>query len=457
MDSILMEYDYNRYLDEVMIEQADLEQHVNKILSLNESYDRNAELQAFIEAAEEKTKNIWQRFIAWIKKTFAKFTERLTNALSGTHRMYLDKYKDIILKKRVQPGSTVTMPDHSIGIQRIFDSGYTVDAISTADAEAYIKNCLNNTLNGKDAQARIDDDEAARIKAIELGYNSIGPWKKIRAIYDNENVKITNETTQQEKRARIKTFFLGGASREVPTNDPSLNMSDMFEFCYNASKQAELVKKDTEGFEASCNTIIASIDKQLKANTNLASTAANKPAQSPETGGNKALDIINRQAQGQVESAIFTEAEEKDNGTASIKNTAATSNTANTANTTPDGQTTNAKSGTFNINNNRNDDNKGAERAANLINQHTSDVKSVNKSINLINRALYEYRDEAVNVLTGKMNAIVQISKNYMALIRNHVQSYIGEKDNVADTTVTQNKTTYNEPEKPEQQQPAQK
>ena len=47
----------------------------------------------------DKIKTRWQKFVAFIKNMFAKFIESMTNILYN-EKDYLEKYKDIILKKK---------------------------------------------------------------------------------------------------------------------------------------------------------------------------------------------------------------------------------------------------------------------------------------------------------------------------------------------------------------------
>ena len=84
--------------------------------------------------------------------------------------------------------------------------------------------------------------------------------------------------------------------------------------------------------------------------------------------------------------------------------------------------------------------------------EHSGKVAAYTKQdittyINALNKGLNSYKNLVGIVFSGKANAVVQISKNYMDLIRSHVNDYVGQSDNTADNTVQRPGTNYPKPE----------
>lgn len=81
-------------------------------------YEKFQKLQAVNEAIGNKIKRIFYNTIAKLKEIFAKFMEKLRGNFTST-KNYLDKYKDIILKKPFRNNNKYETQDLVRGINRI--------------------------------------------------------------------------------------------------------------------------------------------------------------------------------------------------------------------------------------------------------------------------------------------------------------------------------------------------
>jgi len=245
MDNDIMELDYLRYLESVMEEQFSLEDHVNTCIGITESATIEQRLQIFTEAATERIKNNWDKFRAWIKRVFAKFLEKLANTFSN-QAGYVEQYKDIILKKKVKEGFTVEIPNHKVGIERIFND--KIEALTVNDINAGADALLNIMKNDNNSDALNNPYE------IFSGHSSA--FASINKIYHNAEISADMRSDNAAVGAALKQYYLGGKARVIPTTDSSLNMTDMYEWCHDVNKIKANIEKDSKVFDDNCIAIV---------------------------------------------------------------------------------------------------------------------------------------------------------------------------------------------------------
>jgi len=69
--------------------------------------------------------------------------------------------------------------------------------------------------------------------------------------------------------------------------------------------------------------------------------------------------------------------------------------------------------------------------------------QDIDKYLSTLLKGLNEYKTRAGLIFSAKANATVEISKNYLDLIRAHVNDYIGQQNNIADNSVQKPGTNY--------------
>ena len=120
----ISEYDYthetvwNCFLMEQLSEQIKMNKYISECCAIAEGLDLFESLSPINEGVTDRIKEGWNKAKAFFKKIWARFIERLT-AFFSSNQHYLDKYKEIILKKPMKAIEEVSMPNHTIGIQRI--------------------------------------------------------------------------------------------------------------------------------------------------------------------------------------------------------------------------------------------------------------------------------------------------------------------------------------------------
>ena len=352
------------------------------------------------------------------------------------------------------------MPNHQLGITRLFSK--SVDILQPND----IKNIITHMVTSGANTA----NETDRVKMINDSVVAIAPWKKLRDQFnDDSNIDFSQDN--DVLKSNIKQYFLGGKARTVKTNDATLRMVDMYEFCYHNEKIVSNIEKDKDSFEKTCDTISNTIDAEAKkitdANTTKQDTSTEKTG---EFHRNNSLD-----QKAAKESKEAKEAQQKlDQQNQQSKpvphesainmtgsyitekldiNASGGSTSTNTSNTSGNRTTAVDASSSTNISNQAasDDDYKAVgSKVGNIVDKQTTSKENATAALNMVANILKSYRDECVCVLVSKMNAAREISSDYMDLIRAHVQSYIGQPNNTSDNVPVGNGTNYPKGNTPE-------
>ena len=295
----------------------------------------------------DKIKVTWKKFIAFIKGIFAKFMESITNILLD-EKTYLEKYKDIILKKKPKDDMEYSYTgNYTKGINRL-----TNTQVPMFDYYKYRK--------------QLDAE---------------GDGELVRAIMSGSDFSYDDGETLAEQ---FKGYFLALEDGQQEGKFSNLNMTDIYNFCYNFNKVKDIVNKDISRLEASTRAIESAINREL------GSTEA-----TPET--DKPADTSTTTTE---ESAILNEAEEAKNTGLKISSDP-TSKMGSTQNRDENAEKDAASAG-------------------------ASVAKDNNKESSDISKAADKWISVCRPLIAAKMTACQQIAKDYMAIIRAHVRSYGG-------------------------------
>ena len=349
-----LELSYDIFIADEMLEQAKLESFVNETLLIAEGTNTISNMHVIIESFGDKFKNVIKKIVNAIVNMWHKFLEGM-NTLFKSDKGYLEKYKDVILKKQVTLG-TLTMPNYEKGMNDILNK--KIPPFNYQSLKANLSN---------------DKEQAAFRKSI---YNDYKPDVDFPAFVKNK---------------------MQGGEKDITVNGSQLNMTNLFNFCYNFDKLAK-------GIENEINNI-------------------NKV-------GNQAMSIIDEKVRNaaKTESSIYGTAKYFSNVYGSfideaVKGLDSNDNSGNNRKTEGDKYNPSHTDGEHDTNTNttQNLEGESAEEA-------TDNIKT--------------YITVCGQLLAAKLTVSRNCHKDYMSIIREHVRSYTGNKEASEDKLNSKQKDT---------------
>ena len=348
----------------------------------------------------DKIKSKWNKFIAFIKRMAAKFLESMSNILLD-EKEYLEKYKDIILKKTPKSDMEFSYTgNYEVGIKRLINTEIPLFNYATYKKELE------------------DEGEGALADKIVSDFHYV----------DGDSLS-----------EQFKSYFLDLDAGQQQGKFSSLRMVDLYNFCYNFNKIKNIVDHDINNLESSTRMIEAEAKKHMTAtNNDAAGDKPTNPATNPASSATKAKsdDNPDNKASATIDgekvdanvvdkdgkvlaSAIMrtnlgaiSEAEEKADNTdlkISKPSTSAPSKMTSTTDTT-----------------------KGDIKTA-----ATAGADASGGDIDVITKAADKWISVCRALISAKLTACQQIAKDYMEIIRAHVRSYGGtdKKDKTGNTS----------------------
>ena len=413
MSNYIYEAYYQDYISNMITNEEALARSLNSIIPMNESAYRN--VRAITEAkAGDTVKAKCNKFMDFIKNLIAKFMESL-NSILLDYKEYLKKYEDIIKKKTPKAGLTYSCSgDYRIAISRCINT-----EVPIFDYKTY----------GEDLQ---DEENGEKNVVTKIMSNKPG------FEYDDGG----------DLSSMFKSYFL--ATDEGPKDGKlsELNFTDMYNFCYNSSKINDIVKKDERRLENSTNAIINAAKTKVAEKS---TTATNPVNGNPDTSADSQVQS------GTDESVIWKGAGryivEDDSSTnnggggspsggagggspsATQQSTDNKPATKTNLNVTNSDATSQMSSYTDDAKKNDTDENRKAA-GENIGNVDEMDENKLNKMSD-------EWLRICRIIFAAKITAVENIAKDYMTIIRAHVRSYTGKKDDVIDNKTASKGTKY--------------
>ena len=387
---------YADYLADKIYNEQRLAREINKTLIMKESTTNVAQkvnkITALYEAKLSDTiKSKWNKFITFIKTLMGKFMESMTKILLD-EKGYLEKYKDIILKKR---------PKDDI------EFSYTGDYREAA-----------NRLMNTELPLFNYEQYKAELKAE-------GNIVLAQKLLKNFQLDSGSELSDQ-----MKEYFIAADKGESKGKLSGVNMRELYDFCYNFKKIKDITDKDINHLESSTMAIQNAINAEIRkqpAETNTVEKTKEAPAETPKPENNensKKNSGSKSYVDKKNESTIIREADEKQapiNTNLSIKTTTYTDNDKKV-------------------------DNVNAAKTAN------ANAASGEKETD-IDAMISKWITVCRTIITAKWTASEQIAKDYMALIRAHVRSYVGTKEDKADNQAAKQGTNYQKDREKQEQE----
>lgn len=405
-DSYIYAGAYNSYLES----SIDNELRLNAVI--NSYINEEVVLEARIQDDVAKRWDAFLKFMDGILDRFWSAMDKIVNS----QKSYLEKYQDIILKKK--PKEQITY-------------SYTGDYTEGADR------CLNTALPSfnyeKDAPYLRQD-----------GFEAI-----VGDFMSGKNFKYNKD---EDLAVQFKNWFIAAERGETKGKLSNLNMQSLYDFIYKSSDLQNSIKRDRANLSQSRNSLINAVNKELREkgettqqNQNGDNTTTNtttngaKPNNSstsntPSTTTNTTTDTTPQNASTIYDTNDYwmslTEADNDDNAGGNNNNNAGKTG-LNIQNNTPEQKDANG-----NVK-----DNNG-KPTTNKQNSTDQDIKNIVSKWITVSRSF----------CTGKLTAVQQISKDYMSLIKEHVKSYGGKgtdggndkNDNNTNATVQTNNNNKN-------------
>lgn len=356
---------YQLFLAEQMYEQSELEMFIDECVLISEGTNTLTNIDIIHESFVDKIKESIKKLLQAIANMWHKFTEAM-NTLLKTDRAYLEKYKDIILKKN-PIDCEYTMYRYDQGLPILLKSEVPTLNLNNMDTELV------------DDETFLRKHFATFIQGAKTPYN-IGDL------------------------ARAK--FRGGNGQEVNIKSTQLNMTDLYNYCYDYKKFQDLIQKDIKNIQDSAGAIIIKIDKMVREGQ-----IKNEAA---------ALFESSAQYLSTVYDAFVNE-------------------------TTPG---TRVKPEDSNNNNNNSSDkpvqNKPSQAYNKTQNIDKNQEINVEKTAKELTAKANRYLRICGEFLGAKQSIAEEIYKAYMSIIKAHVRDFVGKKSDSKDNKPSDSATNYN-------------
>ena len=364
-----MEAAYESYIQN----RIDQENRINNLLAectiLNEAntgiITKTRQISVLYEAnLKDSIKAKFNKFIQFLKNIWGKFMSNMTKAL-GDEKTYLEKYSDIINK---QKGKS------DIKVSYYGNYNKAVDRINRVIVPPFDWNTMHEALS---------DEENAYGKFFAL--NKISGMNDFE--YDENN----------ELAAQLKEYFIAGEDGQTDTTMDKIDLKSAYNFCWNFKKIQQVTEKDIKNMESSAMKIDQAVNNKL----------AENPNTKPETaqGGSKEESaMIGLREDG--------ESPDDNNGNDGDKPTTSTTLNISKGSGSFQRQDTNTQKANTDTQTSAIMDKQGDKSNA----DYSKEVSNVIDNYMTVCRA----------VITAKWTGAQQIAKDYMNIIKAHVNSYVG-------------------------------
>lgn len=426
-----LESTYYTYIENRIEQELRINTLISECTILNESgiglKTKTKRIAALYEAKmSDSIKDKFKKFVEFMKNLFAKFTVNIRKIFQD-QKGYLDKYREIITKRKGSSEIQVSYyGNYDKGCQRI-----TKVHISDFKYKE-LKATLGEKKEKDEAYAAFFN--GGTINTFVTGLDGFN--------YD-ENVALKDQ---------FKEYFIGGEDGQQSKKMSDMNLQTMFNFCYDYESTIKEFEKDTKALDSSVNKLNAELTKANLAEEKPATESANMLFDKYYIHEARDVDTINKDIEAKEKE--IANADKSGVGSANLKvqlnklkaelreaEKAANTSSAptGTGGTGGDGKPSNGGDGNTNMEitdnttgkfsqaagtNNRN----GADQDAANAKEEIKKAAENNETQQLMQRIVNRWQDIMSAIITGKMTACEQISKDYMKMINMHVKSYVGKE-----------------------------
>lgn len=210
---------YANFLFEQERNTIKLNAFISECLCIAEGGNIYDGIKAINEGISDKAESAWDKVMDFLRRMWGKFVENMTR-LFNSNGYYLEKYKDIILKKPLKFTEKITMPNYFNGIKNIV--GVKIPQITVQSLDRVPLNTEDKT--GMD----------------NLRTDFMNAWR---------NGKPSDNPEGKEFKAWAVDFFKGLGKGEVDFTASQINMTDMYNFCHDTKNITSTLEKDKSAIE----------------------------------------------------------------------------------------------------------------------------------------------------------------------------------------------------------------
>lgn len=376
----ITEYNVFMYNQNKAMAQTKFEFYISECMVLAEGQDVVNRIRSLHEAEDKTIGGFFKKIWEFIKRIWAKFIDKMTRLISGNKR-WLDKNRAIILNNPFKYES-ITIYNYPVGVDRIVKGKLPAFDFDKLDAAGNLK----------------DDATTYQFVASEVGY------KEYKYNEDDDSSFSTD----------MKEYFWGGAEQvEIPKS--KVNLTDMFNYCYEYEKMKDIIVKDKEALEKA-------IESMNKIVTNKAIKTAAEPVDKTDekepttTMGDKKESAVFSNVYGYSiteadKAAVNGDPDHDVNKDDVVRKASSSSGVYGSKDAT-------AKANVSNVDK----DDTASERNTATANAATGEQAAE------MQKKCTRYNNAASGVLSAKLSAAEQCYKDYLRIMIAHVDSYTGRK-----------------------------
>jgi hypothetical protein len=386
MENTLNLMKYEIFLAEQITEQDAMNKYIQECILIESDSISAVKMNAINEGAIDKVKETIHKIIEAIAKMWNKFLESAKKLLS-TDKNYLEKYKDIILKKQLKEAEYNT-----------YDYAKGIPILLATSVPAFNYDSMKDEL--------VSDEQFIN---------------KYFKAFASEKIEFVDNV-----KAVFRNGHNGGSDRKTFKSN-EFNMTDIYNYCYNYKSLIQKIEKDIEYVKKAGIDAIKIVDSESKNQSTQQTTQNNNQTQQQnDQNSNNNQQNITKEGfyYSNISNSIVHE----------LERTLPNGQTNTGGAKTSSGSTADNANPAKNVQNISGDNsNSNDTRAA--VSGH--DPKAVGEHIN-------RYMRICGDILGAKLSITQEIYKEYMSLIRLHVRDYVGTKDADEQNKPIEKGTDYN-------------
>ena len=387
------QYEYLTFLAERTTQQVRMERIINEAVLIGEGADTIENIELIQESFSESVKKVIHKLLTFIGKLWGKFIEAM-NTLIKNDKAYLERYKDIILKKK--PADDIIIYDYyNGGIQLLLNNS--------------CPQLTDQDINAEEGNSVLDDKNTFITQRFrDFTKFGKGPFDSI---------------------TDLATAAFRGGGDEVSKVAANVNMTDMYNYCINYGSLKDKIQRDIDAFQ----------EAQKKFDSKLASMNNNNELKQQQQ--ESALSIFeDRKYYSAIFEQYITEkvkvGEPSLNVEAPINNNNAIDQAAKEGKKEQEQQdkANAAKQQQQNQNNNNNNATVNNGNTAANYQQNTKDNADANveqnkNTYNTLQERAKVYFEIGGQYFAAKLTVAQEAEKKFMEVIKNHVRHYVGTND----------------------------
>ena len=388
------QYEYLTFLAERTTQQVRMERIINEAVLIGEGADTIENIELIQESFSESVKKVIHKLLTFIGKLWGKFIEAM-NTLIKNDKAYLERYKDIILKKK--PADDIIIYDYyNGGIQLLLNNS--------------CPQLTDQDINAEEGNSVLDDKNTFITQRFrDFTKFGKGPFDSI---------------------TDLATAAFRGGGDEVSKVAANINMTDMYNYCINYGSLKDKIQRDIDAFQ----------EAQKKFDSKLASMNNNNELKQQQQ--ESALSIFeDRKYYSAIFEQYITEkvkvGEPSLNVEAPINNNNAIDQAAKEGKKEQEQQdkANAAKQQQQNQNNNNNNNatvnngNTAANYQQNTKDNADANVEQNKNTYNTLQERAKVYFEIGGQYFAAKLTVAQEAEKKFMEVIKKHVRHYVGTKD----------------------------